>query len=219
MPGVQLPRVGGVTLRRPPVLSAILATARLALTALVVLMMVVAAAVATGRTEIPLQALAAVRSPDAFPAAPAAPPPVRSVAAAPVLKVGTVMNLPLSGVATDARVRSAAVVEDIERAAAAARAAERRAAARAAAQKAAAEKAAAQRLAAQRAAEAAQQAAAERAAEQAAARRAAAKQAAAEEAAAGRAAARRAAARQAQQAAVGDSGQAANSGPGSSGEG
>lgn len=189
---VQVPRVGGVTLPSGSVLRAILVVARIGLAALVVLMMVAAAAVATGRTEIPLQALAAVRSSGTFPVAPAGPSPAQAVVAAPVLKVGTVMNLPLGGVATAARVHSATVVHDIEvrkaaeRAAAAARAAERRAAA--------------QRLAAQRAAaaqEAARQAAAERAAEQAAARRAAVQQAAAEEAAAERAAARRAAARRA----------------------
>jgi hypothetical protein len=204
IPLVQVPRVGGVTLPRTSVFRAILALARLTLAALVVLMMIAATAVATGRTEIPLQALAAVRGSGTFPAAPAGPPPVRSVAA-PVLKVGTVMNLPLGGVGTDARTRSAAVVDAIEarlaaeRAAAAARAAERRAAAQRAARL-AAQRAAAQREAARQAAaaEAAQQAAAERAAEQAAARRAAARQAAAAEAAE-EAAAERAAARQAAQ--------------------
>ena len=210
---VPVPRVGNVTLPRAPVLRGLLAVARLGLAALLVVSMVTGFAVAMGRTDVPLHALAAVRSPVAVPALPAEVPPARSVVAAPVLKVGTVMNLPLGGVATEARTRSASVVGDIlarqaaERAAAAARAAERRAAAQRAAAKAAAERAAAQRAAAQRAAAAeraaaqkaaaqraaaaqqaaAQQQAAQQAAEQAAARKAAARQAAAAKAAQGRA--------------------------------
>ena len=97
VPGVQFPGSGASRCPVPPSFAPILAIARLALTALVVLMMVAAAAVATGRTEIPLQALAAVRSSGTFPVVPDAPPPAPSVVAAPVLKVGTVMNLPLAG--------------------------------------------------------------------------------------------------------------------------
>ena len=98
IPLVPVPRVEGFTLPRAPVLRALGGVARLLLAALVVVVMVAGAAVATGRTEIPLRALAAVRSPGALPVA-AAPPQARSVAAAPVLEVGTVMNLPLAGVA------------------------------------------------------------------------------------------------------------------------
>ena len=183
---VPVPRVGNVTLPRAPVLRGLLAVARLGLAALLVVTMVAGFAVAMGRTDVPLQALAAVRSPVAVPALPAEAPPARSVVAAPVLKVGTVMNLPLGGVATEARTQSATVVGDIlarqaaERAAAAARAAERRAAAQRAAAKAAAERAAAQKAAAQRAA-AAERAAAQKAAAQ---RAAAAQQAAAQQQAA-----------------------------------
>ena len=208
---VPVPRVGNVTLPRTPVLRGLLAVARLGLAALLVVTMMAGFAVATGRTDVPLQTLAAVRSPGAVPALPAEAPPARSVVAAPVLKVGTVMNLPMGGVATEARTQSATVVGDIlarqaaERAAAAARAAERRAAAQRAAAKAAAERRAAQKAAAQRAAAAeraaAQKAAAQRAAaaQQAAAQQQAAQaaQQAAAERAAEQAAARKAAARQA----------------------
>ena len=120
IPLVPVPRVEGFTLTRAPVLRALTGVARLLLAALVVVVMVAGAAVATGRTEIPLQALAAVRSPGAVPVA-AAPPAARSVAAAPVLKVGTVMNLPLAGVAGEARVQSSTIVDDIEAKEAAAR--------------------------------------------------------------------------------------------------
>ncbi|MBL8928193.1 MAG: hypothetical protein JNM77_18490, partial [Pseudonocardia sp.] len=142
---VPVPRVGNVTLPRAPVLQAV---ARLGLAAVLVVTMVAGFAVATGRTDVPLHALAAIRSPSAVPALPTEAPPARPVVAAPVLKVGTVMNLPLGGVATEARTQSASVVGDIL----ARQAAERRAAAQRAAAKAAAERAAAQKAAAQRAA-------------------------------------------------------------------
>ncbi len=198
IPLVPVPRVGGFTVPRAPVLHALTTAARVGLSALVAVTLVGSAAVAMGRTETPLQALAAVRSPGTFPLAPAAGLPAAPEAVAvPVLKVGTVMNLPLAGVATAAKGRTATVVDAIERREAAERAeaARRAAAARAAAAaQAAAERAAAQRAAAQRAA--AQRAANAAAARQAAAA-AAAEQAAAEQAAARRAAARQAAARQA----------------------
>jgi cytoskeletal protein RodZ len=159
---VPVPRVGNVSLPRAPAPRGLLAVARLGLAALLGVTMVAGFAVAMGRTDVPLHALAAVRSPAAVPAQPAETPPARSVAAVPVLKVGTVMNLPLGGVATEARTQSASVVGDIL--------------ARQAAERAAAQKAAAQRAAA--AQQAAQQAAAQRAAQQAAARKAVAQKAA-----------------------------------------
>src|SRR6187551_1505725 len=109
------------------------AVGRLGLAALVVVVAVGATAVATGRTTVPLRALGAARA--AVGLSDATAPPPLPIARAAVLRVDPALDLPLAGVAADAREHTSTLVDEVaaqraaDEATAAARAAERRAAA------------------------------------------------------------------------------------------
>ena len=123
---------GPVTARRTHVLYMLGAVGRLGLAALVVVVAVGATAVATGRTTVPLRALGAVRA--AVGLSDATAPPPLPIARAAVLRVDPALDLPMAGVAADARKHTSTVMDEVaaqraaDEAMAAARAAERRAA-------------------------------------------------------------------------------------------
>src|SRR5690349_8742256 len=112
VPLVPIPRIETVRLARTPavgrpLLPSLTALARVGLAALIALSVVTATAAATGRTAVPLQALAAARTAAGF-SEPAVPASFHSVATPPPLRVGTTMNMPFNAVVTDAAERTGA---------------------------------------------------------------------------------------------------------------
>src|SRR5947208_2225559 len=86
---------------------------RLGLSALVAVTLVAGAAVAQGRTEIPLQALAAARVATGFPSTPAVAR-FRTVVAPPRLPAGTSMTPAVAEVGAEAREQVTVMVQDFE---------------------------------------------------------------------------------------------------------